>query len=98
MEPIWEYKWVVWDEVKACFVPTPIWLTDAEARGDWYAKEMCVYRLEHTKRDRMHVAGICLDPPAPELPWCRERYLHSERRRDGLTAFVTPFDEESCCI
>jgi hypothetical protein len=94
MEPVWEYKWAVWDEVKACFVPTPIWLTDEEARGDWYAYEMCVYRLDHTKRDRMHAAGPGVDPPDPKLPWQRERRIRTERRRYGLPPFFTPLDAE----
>lgn len=53
-EPEWEFKWAAWDEVKLCFVPTPVWLTDEGARGDWYAYDMCAHRLEHTKRDRNH--------------------------------------------
>lgn len=94
MEPVWEYKWAVWDEVKTCFMPTPIWLTDEEARSDWYAYDMCVYRLDHTKRDRMHSAGPGVDPPAADVPWHRDRRLRAERCRYGLPPFVTPLDDE----
>ncbi len=94
MEPEWEYKWAVWDESKLCFVPTPIWLTDTEARGDWYAYEMCVYRLEHTRRDRNRGSGPFIDPPVPDLPWRRERRLRAERARYGLPPFFTPTDAE----
>lgn len=60
------------------------WLTDEDARSDWYGYEMCVYLLGHTKRDGMHVAGPGVDPPAPDLPWRNERRLREERRRYGL--------------
>ncbi len=65
MEPVWEYKWAVWDEVKACFVPTPIWLTDEEARSDWYAYEMCGTALtirNETVRMRLALASTRLHP------------------------------------
>lgn len=75
-------------------MPTPIWLTDDEARGDWYAYDMCVYRLDHTKRDRNHMVAPYVDPPAPDLPWQRERKLRAERARYGLPPFVTPLDDE----
>jgi hypothetical protein len=75
-------------------VPTPIWLTDEEARSDWYAYDMCVYRLEHTKRDRSQCAVPYVDPPSADLPWKRERRTRSERCRYGLPPFVTPLDEE----
>jgi hypothetical protein len=84
----------VWDESKLRFVSTPIWLTDDEARGDWYAYDMCVYRLDHTKRDRNHAAGPSVDPPAPDLPWTRERRVRAERCKYGLPPFVTPLDDE----
>ncbi|PVX82422.1 hypothetical protein [Paraburkholderia unamae] len=76
------------------FVPTPVWLTDEEARGDWYAYDMCVYRLDHTKRDRNSMVAPYVDPPAPDLPWRRERKLRAERSRYGLPSFVTPLDSE----
>ena len=79
MEPVWECKWAVWDEAKARFVPTPIWLTDEEARSDWYAYDMCVYRLEHTKRDRNRTAGPSAEPPSANVPWKRERRVRAER-------------------
>ncbi|WP_434660782.1 hypothetical protein P5W99_11120 [Paraburkholderia sp. A3BS-1L] len=94
MEPVWEFKWAVWNEVKLRFVPTPIWLTDEEARSDWYAYDLCVYRLEHTRRERNRCSGPYVDPPASDLPWQRERKLRAERARYGLPPFFTPLDAE----
>lgn len=53
-----------WGRGQSSVVLAPIWLTDEEARSDRLAYAMCVYRLEHTKRDRMLSVGPVVDPSA----------------------------------
>lgn len=91
MEPVWEWKWACWDDARGCFVATPVWMTETEARCDWYAyDDPRSHRMAHTRRDRACHDGDVVDAPAQDVDWSRERRQRGQRSRYGLPPFVTP--------
>ncbi|MBN3856707.1 hypothetical protein G3N59_25325 [Paraburkholderia sp. Ac-20340] len=95
MEPLFEWKWAYWDESRARFVETPVWMTDDEARCDWFAyDDMRSRKLEHTRRDRHRGENPIVEPPESEVDWAKERRVRGERSRYGLPPFVTPTYQE----
>ncbi|WP_343666336.1 hypothetical protein [Paraburkholderia tropica] len=95
MEPLWEWKWAAWDEKAGRFVPTPVWMTDAEARADWWAfNDQRSHKIEHTKRDRNRSIGPLIDPPANDVDWPRERRARADVSRYKLPPFFTSTYEE----
>lgn len=95
MKPVWEWKWALWDATRGAIGETPIWMTEDEARCDWYAyDDPRSHRLEHTRRDRNSHCGEPVDPPDKDVNWERERRKRAERSRYGLPPFVTPLYSE----
>lgn len=95
MEPLWEWRWAYWDETCARFVEAPVWMTEEEARADWWAwEDQRSHRLEYTRRDRHRADPCSVDPPASEVDWTRERHQRAERSRYALPPFVTPLYAE----
>ncbi|WP_321782809.1 hypothetical protein [Paraburkholderia sp. J94] len=95
MEPLWEWKWAAWDEKTGCFVPTPVWMTDAEARADWWAfNDQRSHKIDHAKRDRNRSIGPLIDPPADNVDWSSERQARAKVSRYKLPPFFTPTYEE----
>ena len=95
MGPLMEWKWAYWDEARACFAETPVWMTEEEARCDWHAyDDQRSYRIEHTKRDRSQSSGPLVDAPPVDVDWTRERRQRAEVSRYGLPPFMTPTYQE----
>ncbi|WP_322058456.1 hypothetical protein [Paraburkholderia sp. J63] len=95
MEPLWEWRWAYWDEARGCFAEAPVWMTDEEARSDWWAwDDRRSHRLDYTKRDRHRSDSCSVDPPARDVDWTRERRQREERSRYSLPPFVTPLYAE----
>lgn len=95
VEPVWEWKWAFWDETRGGMEVTPVWMTEDEARSDWYAyDDPRSHRLEHTRRDRCSHKGELVDAPARDVDWTPERRRRAERSRYGLPPFTTPLYSE----
>jgi hypothetical protein len=95
MEPAWEYKWAFWNEKAKRFEQTPTWMTEAEARSDWfYYTDPRSYPIEHTKRDRNRVSRPLIDAPDENVDWTKERRKREEVSRYKLPPFSTPSYEE----
>ncbi|WP_322046086.1 hypothetical protein [Paraburkholderia sp. J67] len=91
MESVWEYKWAFWDDKANRFDQTPAWMTESEARSDWfYYTDPRSYAIEHTKRDRNRGADPIMDAPAADVDWTKERRRREEISRYGLPPFFTP--------
>lgn len=91
MEPCFEYRWAYWHEAANRFEQTPIWMTDGEARADFWAyDDPRSYRIEHTKRDRKRTSGPLVEPPDSGIDWTRERRKRAEVSRYKLPPFFTP--------
>jgi hypothetical protein len=95
MEPEWEYKWAFWNEKAGCFEQTPAWMTETEARSDWfYYTDPRSYAIAHTKRDRNRANRPIMGPPDEKVDWAKERRKREEISRYKLPPFSTPSYEE----
>jgi hypothetical protein len=71
---VWEYKWPFWNDKASCFEQTLAWMTETEARSDWfYYTDPRSYAIEHTKRDRNRGGRPIMGPPDEKVDWAKER-------------------------